>query len=219
MQNQRDQDPLQRARTAEPHWGPADTVETRLRRQAALLAAADAVAEDGPGGLWSQFLRDYTRAADRVVSVHGDTEAATLEWLRPRGIISLLVTEACDDSDAVEHLTAALAAMNAVTLTLDEERAGRLERLLRSLATLLPDAFAELLPAPHAQYPAGAATAFLTPGLLYRDWAPPTALPGHAQDDDERLALLTLYGRVRQLDVRDDDRWWRWGESNPRPSL
>ena len=50
--------------------------------------------------------------------------------------------------------------------------------------------------------PAGTAVAVLAPGVLYRDWAPPQALAGPAHDDDDRLAMLTLYGRIRQLDVR-----------------
>lgn len=202
MQNQYDQDPPERSGTTEQRWGPAESLFARLRRQRTLLAAADALAREGLGDLWSRALRAYTGASDRVVSVDGNAEAATLAWLKPRGVISLLVAETCDDSDTVEHLAAALAAMNAVTLTLDEARARRLERLLRALATLVPDAFAELPAAPHTHYPAGAATAFLTPGLLYRDWAPPKVLPVHDRDDDERLALLTLYGRIHQLDVR-----------------
>ncbi|PPF29988.1 hypothetical protein C5D07_13305 [Rathayibacter tritici] len=200
MQDQHDQDPLERSRTAERHWGPADSLLPRLDRQRALLAAADALA-DGTSHVWSRLLRDYTRTSDRVVSVHGDAEAATLGWLKPRGVVSLLVTERCDDDTAAEHLVAALAAMNAVTLTVDDARATRLRPLLDVLHQHLPDAFAELAVDRRAPYPAGAAVAVLAPGTFYRAWAPPLALaPVH--DDDDRLALLTLYGRVRQLDVR-----------------
>ncbi|PPG80259.1 MULTISPECIES: hypothetical protein [unclassified Rathayibacter] len=205
MQDRHDQEPPERSRTAEQHWGPADSLFPRLHRQSSLLAAAEAVAQvdgPGPGDVWSRLLHDYAHASDRVVSVDGDAEAATLGWLKPRGVVSLLVTERCDDDAAAEHLVAALAAMNAVTLSVHEARAVRLRPLLDVLHRLLPDAFAELPVDRSAHYPAGTAIAVLAPGVLYRDWAPPQALAGPAHDDDDRLAMLTLYGRIRQLDVR-----------------
>lgn len=194
-----------RSGTAEGGFLPADTLFVRLRHQSALLAAAEALQARSAGHPgWSALLHDYALASDRVVSVHGDAEAeaATLGWLKPRGVVALLVTEDCRDDHAVEHLAAALAAMNAVTLTIDDERAWRLRPLLGPLTRLLPDAFAELPVRPHAHYPVGATAAVLTPHTLYRSWTPPEPLSGPARDDDERLALLTLYGRVRQLDVR-----------------
>ncbi|PPG70236.1 hypothetical protein [Rathayibacter rathayi] len=69
------------------------------------------------------------------------------------------------------------------------------------LYRLLPDAFAELPVDRRAHYPAGTAAGVPAPGVRYRAWAPPQAL-ATAHDDDDRLALLTLYGRIRQLDVR-----------------
>jgi hypothetical protein len=211
MDDQHDQDgesesrDRDRSRTAERPWGPADTLFTRLRQQSALLVAAEAVASvggPGPGDLWSRFLHDYAHASDRVLTVDGDAAAATLGWLKPRGVVSLLVTEQCTDAAAAEHLVAALAAMNAVTLTVDAARARRLRPLLEALLRLLPGAFAELPVRPGMHYPAGTAVAVLAPGVLYRGWAPPQALAGPAHDDDERLAMLALYGRIRQLDVR-----------------
>ncbi|SMH46976.1 hypothetical protein SAMN06295885_2872 [Rathayibacter oskolensis] len=197
-----------RPTTAERVFAPADTLFARIRHQTALLAAADELArESAPQGddspaRWSRLLRDYAIASDRVLSVDGDAEAATLGWLKPRGIVSLLVTEECDDEHAVENLAAALAAMNAVTLTVDVERSERLRAVVTVLSRLLPDAFIELPVHPHAHYPAIAAAAVLTEDVLYRSWAPAAALTGPATSEEDRVALMILYGRVRQLDVR-----------------
>lgn len=200
----------ERSATAEHELRPADTLFTRLQRQSALLAAAAALAasaEDAVRG-WARLVHDYALTSDRVVSVHGDAEEAVLGWLKPRGIVALLVTEECDDDQAVEHLAAALGAMNAVTLTVDGERSARLAPLTRALEHLLPGGFAELPPDVNAHYPEGATASVLTQQHLYRAWTPPQTLDvpasGGVRDDDERLALLTLYGRVRQLDVRPD---------------
>lgn len=203
MQHENAADRPDRGRTAESGFVPADTLFVRLRHQTALLAAADALRTPSAAHpRWGALLHDYALASDRVVSVHGDADAATLGWLKPRGVVALLVTEDCSDDHAVEHLAAALSAMNAVTLTIDDERAWRLRPLLGALTRLLPDAFAELPVRPHVHYPTGATAAVLTPHTLYCSWAPPEPLAGAARDDDERLALLTLYGRVRQLEVR-----------------
>ncbi|NQX15918.1 hypothetical protein [Rathayibacter sp. VKM Ac-2857] len=200
----------ERSATAEHEFRPADTLFTRLQRQCALLSAAETLADaaDDTVRRWSRLIHDYALTSDRVVSVHGDAEAAVLGWLKPRGVVALLVTEDCDDDHAVEHLAAALAAMNAVTLTVDGERAERLAPLTNTLARLLPGAFADLPVDAHAHYPEGAVAAILTPEILYRGWTPPETLraleSGEERDDDERLALLTLYGRIRQLDVRPE---------------
>ena len=200
----------ERSATAQHELRPADTLFTRLQRQSALLAAAEALtgSPDDAVRRWGRLVHDYALTSDRVVSVHGDAEEAVLGWLKPRGIIALLVTEECSDDHAVEHLVAALAAMNAVTLTVDDERAERLAPLVRALVRMLPGGFAELPLDAHAHYPEGATAAVLTPENLYRAWTPPETLEepatGHERDDDERLALLTLYGRVRQLDVRPE---------------
>lgn len=42
MQDRHDQEPPERSRTAEQHWGPADSLFPRLHRQSSLLAAAEA---------------------------------------------------------------------------------------------------------------------------------------------------------------------------------
>ncbi|MDY0913212.1 hypothetical protein [Rathayibacter festucae] len=200
----------ERSATAEHEFRPADTLFTRLQRQCALLSAAETLADaaDDTVRRWSRLIHDYALTSDRVVSVHGDAEAAVLGWLKPRGVVALLVAEDCDDDHAVEHLAAALAAMNAVTLTVDGERAERLAPLTSTLARLLPGAFAELPVDADAHYPEGAVAAVLTPEILYRAWTPPETLraleSGEERDDDERLALLTLYGRIRQLDVRPE---------------
>jgi hypothetical protein len=193
--------PPERHGTAEREFAPADTLFDRIRHEAALVAAADALESLGHRD-WSLLLRDYTIASDRVLSVHGDAEAATLGWLKARGIVSLLVTEECDDRHTIEHLAAALAAMNAVTLTVDAERSERLQPVTESLARVLPDAFAELPVREHSDYPPGTAAAVLTPTVLYRSWAPPSVLTGPAREEADRVELLTLYGRLRQLDVR-----------------
>ena len=194
-------DQPERPGTAEREFAPADTLFDRIRHEAALVAAAEALEPLGHP-VWAGLLRDYTIASDRVLSVHGDAEAATLGWLKPRGIVSLLVTEECSDRHTVEHLAAALAAMNAVTLTVDDERSGRLRPVIDAVVAVLPDAVAELPVRAQSDYPPGAAAAVLTPTALYRSWAPPTLLNGPARDEADRVATLTLYGRVRQLDVR-----------------
>ena len=206
MQHENPQDPPDRAGTVEGALLPADTLLVRLRHQTALLAAADLLRADPTvDPHWSGLLHDYALVSDRVVSVHGDAEAATLGWLKPRGVVALLVTEECSDAGTVEHLAASLSAMNAVALTVDDERARRLRPVLDALSKLLPDAFAGLPVRPHVRYPPGAMAAVLTPHTLYRSWAPPEELPEAAGDDDGRLALLTLYGRMRQLDVRPEE--------------
>ncbi|QHC58166.1 hypothetical protein [Rathayibacter sp. VKM Ac-2760] len=200
----------ERSATAEHELRASDSLFVRLNQQAALLAAAEVLAgaADAAVRRWSRLLHDYALTSDRVVSVHGDAEAATLGWLKPRGVVALLVVEECEDDQVVEHLAAALGAMNAVSLTVDRERAERLAPLTSVLGRLLPGAFVELAVDAHAHYPEGATAAVLTPGHLYRAWTPPEPLPeaesGTERDDDERLALLTLYGRVRQLDVRPE---------------
>lgn len=200
----------ERSATAEHEFRPADSLFTRLQRQCALLSAAEALADSTEDSVrrWSRLIHDYALTSDRVVSVHGGAEDAVLGWLKPRGVIALLVTEECADDHAVEHLAAALAAMNAVTLTVDDERAERLAPLTQALARMLPSGFAELPLDAHAHYPEGAMATVVTPENLYRAWTPPATLQGPEngaeRDDDERLALLTLYGRVRQLDVRPE---------------
>lgn len=204
MHHEQSPGPADRPETRERELAPADTLFVRLRHQTALIAAASALEEragDPVSARWARLLRDYALASDRVVSVDGDAEAATLGWLKPRGIVSLLVTEDCSDEHAVEHLIAALSAMNAVTLTVDEQRSARLHGLIELLARLLPDAFEELPVGRDARYPSGAMVAVLAPGALLRTWTPPLTLAGPARDDDDRLELLTLYGRVRQLHV------------------
>ncbi|NRG41807.1 hypothetical protein HRK28_12885 [Rathayibacter sp. VKM Ac-2835] len=200
----------ERSATTEHVLRPADTLFTRLQQQSALLAAAEALAGSSDDAVrrWGRLVHDYALISDRVVSVHGDAEEAVLGWLKPRGVVALLVTEDCVDDHAVEHLAAALGAMNAVTLTVDGERSDRLAPLTSALERLLPSAFAELRIDAEARYPVGATAAVLTRQHLYRAWTPPLTLDapsgGDVRDDDERLALLTLYGRVRQLDVRPE---------------
>jgi hypothetical protein len=195
----------QRRGVAEGDLLPADTLFVRLRHQAALLAAAEGLLRDAVvEARWALLLHDYAMASDRIVTVHGDAEAATLGWLRPRGIIALLVTEDCSDEHVVEHLAAALAAMNAVTLSVDDERSERLAPLITTLARLLPDAFAELPSRPSAHYPVGATAAVLSSDALYRMWAPPVMLTGPARDEADRLEVIELYGRLRQLEIRPE---------------
>jgi hypothetical protein len=203
MQHETSADPPERRSVTERDFAPADTLFDRIRHETALIAAADAL-EEGGHSAWAAVLRDYTVASDKVLSVHGDADAATLGWLKARGIVSLLVTEECDDAHTVEHVSAALAAMNAVTLTVDAERSERLRPLIEALARVLPDAFAELPVRGHSDYPPGTAAAALTPTELYRSWAAPVTLAGPAREEADRVELLTLYGRLRQLDVRPE---------------
>lgn len=190
----------ERATTPSQDLAPADTLFVRLQHQTALLAAAAALRAASPPR-WADLLHDYAVASGRVVPVIVDADPASSDWLTPRGVVALLVTEECEDDAAVEHVAAALAAMNAVTLTVHGERAERLRPVIDVLSRMMPDAFAELPVDPEAHYHPASAAAVLTPDTLYRSWAPaqPLALPAH--DEDERVALLAAYGRVQRREV------------------
>ncbi|AJM77348.1 hypothetical protein [Rathayibacter toxicus] len=195
-----DAEPPKIAETAEAEFGPAETFSERLTRQRAMVLAASTLMRTTPQ--WSRMLCSAVAASDRVVSVDGDAETGTLGWLVPQGTVSLLVVEDCDDYHAVEHVASALAAMNAVTLTVDAKRAERLHSLVTALHRCIPQGFAALPAGQDASYPEGATVAVLTPDFLFRSWAPPQILTQPARDKNERLELVSLYGNVRQLDVQ-----------------
>lgn len=182
---------------------PLDFFE-RLRRQSALLAVADEFAVAEPTELNRTIeaaFRGYTLASDRAIDVTPSEDGSTLGWLRPIGSLALLVTRDCPLELVVEHLAAALAAMNAVSVAVEDDQREALTPLLRELAHFLPDAFAELEVGPGAAYPADATVVALLPGLLVFAAAPPIPLAAPAASAADRVVLLERYSRFRQLDV------------------
>ncbi|NQX26849.1 hypothetical protein HQQ81_05725 [Microbacteriaceae bacterium VKM Ac-2854] len=189
-----------RSRTVRP---PLDFFE-RLRRQSALLAVADEFAVAEPTELNRTIeaaFRGFTLASDRAIDVTASEDGSTLGWLRPIGSLALLVTQDCPPPLVVEHLAAALAAMNAVSIAIEPRQREVLAPLLHELTHFLPDAFAELEVGPHAEYPADATVVALLPGLLVFSAAPPIAWETAADTPAERVALLERYSRFRQLEV------------------
>lgn len=176
----------------------------RLRRQSALLAVADefSVAEPTPlNTVIERSFRDFTAASDHAIDVSSADGGSTLGWLRPIGTLALLVTRECPDELVIEHLAAALAAMNAVSIALNREQNERLAPLLHELAHFLPDAFVELTPGPDASYPPDATVVALMPGLLVFTASAPIPLEPTSDSVAARVGLLERYSRLRQLDV------------------
>lgn len=196
--------PAERSMLRERYVRPPLDFFDRLRRQTALLAVADAFAVAAPTRLHThaeRSFRDFTLASDQVLSVARDGDDTSLGWLRPIGSLVFLVSPACTDETVVENIAAALAAMNAVSVAVEDEQHERLHEVFRALEHFLPEAFVEIAVGPEAVYPPDATMAALLPGFVVFTNAAPVELKPFDGSAASRLERLADFSRLSQVDV------------------